>query len=581
MSESFRVGPLVELIVTRVKTSLYVERVIKKNDPAYGWSPKPSDWIGLYQWNQSNKNLPVTFKKVGSDATSVPFSAPAHAGRFVFRYFADMGWGQSSELARSLPFDISEHEAAAQSHDLVARSSRQPKEHWQVSELHFKWSMEDGSDWNGVDSQVKRDEVMLQVQIPMATLSFLSLHAKHSVQLFLTVGQLELHDRVSRSNYRSLLQFPVVKRAANAPCAQLQLGKLNSAKQLWECRVDMAPCWLNVDQDTLIFVIRYGLACHDQICTDLLIADDPMEQSFVMLNEEVKDEAELFETLSVSAIDVEIDFRAKNRRMDELMVNRRHESEFVYMMLLYASALLSVNESRLTLDTVLLRNVKQSELLSRLSQQWFPQIHRDNVSSLLSGFEPVKFVFRLGEASISLVQAPLKQDGSFLSEGANLGKTIYVETFRGLSNLLVGTGNVVKNVNRLAEGTLDSGTGGAPKTHVKAHSPVDLQDGFALAGDELVRGFKDAFNGVFYAPMAAESATEGAIQFVRGLPGLVLKPVSSLFRAGSIPLRFAAASADPSIAQRAALKYKRPEQEDGASQDEEPRPKENTNIDDV
>jgi hypothetical protein len=48
VSESFRVGPLVKLSVTRVKNSLYVERVVVKNDPAYGWQPKPSDWIGLY-----------------------------------------------------------------------------------------------------------------------------------------------------------------------------------------------------------------------------------------------------------------------------------------------------------------------------------------------------------------------------------------------------------------------------------------------------------------------------------------------------------------------------------------------------
>lgn len=599
MSEPFRVGPLVELNVTRVKSSIYVERVIVKNDPAYGWAPKPSDWVGLYHWNQSNKNMPVAFKKVGETGAVVPFSVPAEPGRFVCRYFADMGWGQSSEVARSRPFVVSEGEAA-QLHDLVARSERQPKEHWQISDFHLQWTMTDGSDWSddaaaAAADKNKRDHVMLQIQVPMLTLSYFSARAKHSMQVFLTLGLLELHDHVLRSNYRSLLQFPTTKRGPNAPCAQLEMGKLQKNNEeeedRWQCRVDVAPFWLNVDQDTLIFVLRFGLSCHEQVCTELFIFDeepDPMEQSFVLMSDqeapppvaavEEKKEA-LFETISVSAIDVEIDFRAKNRRMDNtLLLNRRQGGEFVYTLLYYASALVSVNESRLLLDTVLLRRVKQSQVFARLSELWFPQIQRDNVSSLLSGFEPVKFVFRLGEASVGFVQAPLgeyKQSGSLLSGlaegGANLGKTIYVEAFRGLSNLLVGTGNVVKNVNRLAEGVPSSSPAAPPPVHVKSHSPADLQEGFALAGQEIARGFREAFNGVFYAPMASESASEAAIQVMRGMPGLVLKPIGSLFRASSIPLRFAATAADPSISQRAALKYKRPEQEDAREQTAPPQ----------
>lgn len=544
MSESFRVGPLVELSVTRVKSSLYVERVIVKNDPAYGWAPKATDWIGMYQWNQSNKNLPVVFKKVG-EMSSVPFSVPSSAGRYVFRYFADMGWGQSSELARSTPFEVSENEAS-QAHDLVSRSDRQPKAHWQVSDFHVKWTMADGRDWSDEetdDKNGKKDEVMLQVQIPMTTLSYFSSRAKHSVQLYLTLGLLELHDRVARSNYRSLLQFPASKRGANVPCAQLEAGKLQHCNgNRWECRVDVAPFWLNVDQDTLIFVLRFGLSCHEQICTDLFILDepeDPMEQSFVLLKErpvESPAEERVFETLSISAVDVEIDFRAKNRRMDDtLLLNRRKGGEFVYLLLYYASALLSVNESRLSLDTVLLRDVKESDVSARLMQHWFPQIQRDNVTSLLSGFEPVKFVFRLGEASVGFVQAPLgeyKQNGSLLTGlaegGANLGKTIYVEAFRGLSNLLVGTGNVVKNVNRFAEGSSSSGSPGS--MHVKAHSPADLQEGLALAGQEIARGFKDAFNGVFFAPLMAESASEAAIQVLKKKKGFVLFSCRTFFK---------------------------------------------------
>jgi hypothetical protein len=614
VSESFRVGPEVELTVTRVKSSLYVERVIVKNHPSYGWRPKPTDWIGLYQWNQSNKNLPYhnTFKKVG-DLSSVSFAVPVEPGRFVFRYFADMGWGQNSEVARSHPFAVSASDAA-QMHDLVSRSAsdKQPKEHWQVSDFHVKWTFADGSDWKFEDSPRKKDEVMLQVQVPMSTLSFMSSRAKHSVQVYLTLGMIELHDRVARSNYRSLLQFPSAKRAANVPCVQVQLGKLRHLQdeERWECRVDVAPLWLNVDQDTLIFVLRCGLATHELVCAELFVQDepDPMEQSFVLLpgetvhqqqHQEQNQAERTFETLSISAVDVEIDFRAKNRRMDTLLMNSRHGIEAMYRLLYFVSGLLSVNESRLFLDTVLLRNVKQSELAAVLSREWFPQIQRDNISSLVSGFEPVKFVFRLGEArsskkkekknalffsflklrkkiSIGLIQAPMQSENVFsgLAEGgANLGKTIYVEAFRGLSNFLVGTGNVVKNVNRLAEGTGATGTAAVAPHHVKAHSPVDLQEGFTLAGQEIVRGFQDAFAGVFYAPLAAYnetgSASDAVVQVVRGMPGLVLKPIGSIFRASSIPLRFVAASADPTITQRAALKYKKPELETQAEEQEQ------------
>jgi hypothetical protein len=97
------------------------------------------DWSLRYAWNESNKNRPYrgVFKKVG-ELASVPFTVPAEQGRFVFRYFADMGWGQSSELARSAPFAVAEGDVAQ--HDLVVRSprDRQPKRHWQVWNASYR-----------------------------------------------------------------------------------------------------------------------------------------------------------------------------------------------------------------------------------------------------------------------------------------------------------------------------------------------------------------------------------------------------------------------------------------------------------
>ncbi len=580
VSESFRVGPLVHLKVTRVKNNYYVEKVVVKNDPAYGWQPKASDWIGLYAWNESNKNRPfMGAKKTVDSLSSVPFDVPSQPGRFVFRYFADMGWGQSSEIARSTPFVVAEHDVAQ--HGLIGRTprDREPKRHWQVSHFHLQWSFVDGSDWISGETPAagKRDEVMLEVVVPMATHSVMHSRAKHSEVMHVTCSQLRVHDRVACSQYQLLLSFPDNKRAPDAPCFQADLGRLQqSGGNRWECRADAAPLWLNVDQDTLIFVLRFGLQCHDLVCSELFLeSDDPMEQSFVLMGEEEKGKNEedeegeaVFEALSVGAVDVEIDFRAKGRRMDTLLLHRRQGAEAVYRLLYYVSGLLSVNESHLTLQTVLLRDVLQSQVVAALGRLWFPQIQRDNVSSLLAGFEPVKFVFRVGDASISLVQGPLgelqKEGGSVLAGlaegGTHLGKTVYVETFRGLSNLLVGAGNAFTEVDRIAAGR-SSSTQTPPAQHVKAHSPADLREGLALAGRELAGGLGDAFSAVFYEPLATYSetgsATDAVVQGVRGLPGLVLKPLSALLRGGSIPLRAVAAAADPSIAQRAALKYKR------------------------
>ncbi len=48
-------------------------------------------------------------------------------------------------------------------------------------------------------------------------------------------------------------------------------------------------------------------------------------------------------------------------------------------------------------------------MAAQLSAHWFPQLQSGNVSSLLSGFEPVKFVFRIGDASVLLVRVPLQE----------------------------------------------------------------------------------------------------------------------------------------------------------------------------
>lgn len=60
---------------------------------------------------------------------------------------------------------------------------------------------------------------------------------------------------------------------------------------------------------------------------------------------------------------------------------------------------------------------------------------------------------------------------------------------------------------------------------------------------------------------STRGAAEALVQVVRGVPGLVLKPVRGLLVGGALPLRAMAAAADPSIRQRAARKYRLPAQQ--------------------
>ena len=100
---------------------------------------------------------------------------------------------------------------------------------------------------------------------------------------------------------------------------------------------------------------------------------------------------------------------------------------------------------------------------------------------------------KIGGESVFLFQTSVQDykqgenvSGHFATNAQNLGKTIYVETFKGISNLLVGTGNVFKNVSKLTEGTKPPSD--APKPmHVKAHSPNDMTEGIALAGGEIYK----------------------------------------------------------------------------------------------
>lgn len=591
-SEEFRIGPLVKLAVTRVKNDVYVERKVIQNDKDFNWTPKNSDTIGLYKVRETNKNKPYLGikKQVGDagDISKVSFEVPHEPGRYDFRYFADMGWGQTSELARSAPFEV---DGGGDSHELVGRKAtdRNPKVLYQVSEFRFKWIMVSGSTWE-TPQEGDADELELEVVLPVASYAVMHSDAKHKVQVHVTCSVIELHDRVVKSNYRSVLCFPAYKRPANSPCIQVQLGK-QQAQDKWDCRVDVAPLWLNVDQDSLIFLLRFTLQMYEVVCSELqldnkvddeFMEQDPMMQSFVLMPDQQQQdfaptsEGPSFGMLSVSAVHVEIDFRAKGRRMDTVLMKSRRGRETLYEMLFWLSGLLSFNESQLSLEPVLLRDIPCDRAMQELSKVWFPQIEKDNVTSLLAGFEPIKFVFRIGDASISMVQNPIaeyQQGGNVISGlvegGSNLGKTIYVETFRGLSNLLVGTGNVLRKVDRIAEGSssssslpiTDATSSSTTTTHVKSSSPNDMREGFAMATQHIVRGVQDGLAGVFVAPVVAYqtgSATDAAVQVLRGMPGLVLKPLKGLLWGSSIPLRRMASALDPTIQERATLKYKRP-----------------------
>lgn len=226
-----------------------------------------------------------------------------------------------------------------------------------------------------------------------------------------------------------------------------------------------------------MFLLRFAFFYYEHAVD---ASDDALLDSFVLLDESQERLQPLvplcdveappaavpglfFDTFSVSQVDVEIDFKAKGRRVDEALLQMPSRPDSgarvaaIYQALYVLTGMLSVNESHATLATVLLRRVSAAQLTAQLQAHWFPQLQRDNVTSLLAGFEPVKFVFRIGDASVALVRAPLAEYhrgggnvlGEFALSGKNLGRTIYVETFRGLSNLLLGTSNMVRQVSKV------------------------------------------------------------------------------------------------------------------------------------
>lgn len=196
----------------------------------------------------------------------------------------------------------------------------------------------------------------------------------------------------------------------NRSVVQLQMGRSKAKKDSedhldhFDARVDIAPLWLNVDQDSLLFIIRFAFACYESVCYDVSEneeeLDDPMLQSYVFVTEEDEEQENkekafealesvyaerapslvMFDHFSVSSIEIEIDFRAKGRRMDTLFMNPRKESkngrEMMYRMLYWICGLLSVNESKMTLETILIRRCRSDILWDEVSKIWFPQVER-------------------------------------------------------------------------------------------------------------------------------------------------------------------------------------------------------------
>ena len=439
-----------------------------------------------------------------------------------------------------------------------------------ISIESFRLFLMDGLDWSGNEyhlsglgsrSSTQSSPSLICIEIDHLDTTIIStqrsfdsttvVEDKIFVDLAATAEDIRIRDGVVGSVYQCVLS-PIIfeEDSSGGDSLFVHFTSCGEGESLIrKCEIAIQPISLFLDQDTLDFVQKFlrdttvagieedGLSCFSQNS----VSED---HSPIM-----KPASPLFQSLSISSISAEVNYRSKRLSLSRL--RRGDVLEFLNIVPMIEGVRLNLREVRLV-------DVPDgSELGKRLIDFWSLDVKKSKLLKTIGNVAPVRSFTNLGAGVCELLNQPRKQmrrkDGN-LGRGVLRGVSMFIKT------LTIESLNLMDTVVSSAQGALELAGGGTSQSSSRPlHQPSsDSDEGEEDIEDEIFewtsveKGAREreldpssAMEGLYSGGDALVRGVRGGIiRGESGVSGYILKPAIGATQAVSVVLRGARSTLD-------------------------------------
>ena len=343
-----------------------------------------------------------------------------------------------------------------------------------------------------------------------------------SCKLAVSVKEFEIIDRVARSPINKIVSYwlndEAHPRESGSSMLRFALDIIRTQSETLSSelrlRVAILPLRINLDQDTLEFLMEYTRRLTSALGTTLPTAEDVAQLQF---------EPTFFQSACIRALKIKLDYWPK--RVD---FRGLREGELKEVVNIFAYEALEIVLKRVHLGGV----HGWSNVIMRIMESWVSDVTRKQLHKCLAGvsFPPIKTAAAVGGGLSNLVLLPIEefQRGGSVLQGLRRGskscfRTIALEALSSAAAIAETTTTMLKAV----DGYLDPESSG--EKGEAQFNPRDAQQGIDMAAQSLSRAVKSAVQTIVAIPLKEyqdeEEGTQRVKSIVRAVPICILKPM--------------------------------------------------------
>ncbi|VVC35435.1 Vacuolar protein sorting-associated protein 13, N-terminal domain,Vacuolar protein sorting-associated [Cinara cedri] len=393
--------------------------------------------------------------------------------------------------------------------------------------------------WQAKGGAGRQHHVLMQLQLNKVRFQYevYPSNTKQAMRQVILIQDFEIRDKLASSNINKFLylyssEAMPKQHDANMLVAKAAYTRPDSNLKSQECciKVSMLPLRLNIDQDSLIFLIsfvnkfnEFGQKTKDEILTEKKIPtkseepimtignnnfgqQDIIPNSLIQLNDEFDEhfgqkDIPVFLKPEIGTVPVDNKTPVYIRQFvfsPDVTIRLDYEGRHIDLSQGSLAGLLmglaQLNCSEITLKRIVHKHglLGFDKLLTFITQEWLQDIKKHQLPSLLGGVGPMYSFVRLIQGFRDLVQLPIEQyqkDGRIV-RGLQRGANSFT-TSTAMAALEIAT-RIVNLIQRVAETTYDMVNPGPSmrqlrlqeskrKRSNKRSHPADIREGVAAA----------------------------------------------------------------------------------------------------
>jgi autophagy-related protein 2 len=360
----------------------------------------------------------------------------------------------------------------------------------------------------------------------------------------LTSSEVRIRDGVVGSVYQSVV-CPKIFEDDSSPGDFFHVHLWSTGEDdslITKGEVSIQPLSVSIDQDTMDFMQRFV-----RETTVAGVAEeelDERDEEETLSSEEpiippTKSSTPLFQSLAISSISLEINYRSKRLSLSRL--RQGDVLQFLNLVPMIEGVRLCLREVRLV-DVV-----DGSDVGKRLAEIWAQDTKKTKLMKSISHVTPVRSFTNLSSGVKELINQPRKQ---MIRKDGNVGRGVLRGVSMFVKTLTIESLNLIDSVVSSAQGALEF-AGGSPPTRIRSiENDVEDEDEI-LEWTSVEKGAREreldpssAIEGLYSGGDALVRGVRTTIRGDSGVSGFILRPAISATQAVSVVLRGARSTLD-------------------------------------